>query len=201
MAALPFAKILSLTVKTVAKPFSKILKAIHILPSLQLILTLKPGDRQAEPDAQQVLCDACWPRYGSSRACFSSMCALMSLAATHWIAVRARRLTLGSTRRDVTPLDNAAALEYGAEFVGEFFIYGYAAARTDCIRIRIHPIPTVLRLHCCLQSTTQARRSQQSMKPSNSSACSSSKTTLRAQTLALPSCSDISKRRPWCSRG
>jgi hypothetical protein len=42
---------------------------------------------------------------------------------THWLAVRLRRFTSGSARRDVTPLDEAGAIDYGSEFLGEALIY------------------------------------------------------------------------------
>eukprot|EP00730_Choanoeca_flexa_P013113 TRINITY_DN4976_c0_g1_i2.p1 TRINITY_DN4976_c0_g1~~TRINITY_DN4976_c0_g1_i2.p1 ORF type:complete len:175 (+),score=31.26 TRINITY_DN4976_c0_g1_i2:75-599(+) len=93
MTALPIAKILSLTVRTVAKPISKILK----------------------DQAKQ-------------HATFRQAFLVPVGQLTHGIAVRIRRLTIGSSRRDVVPLDEAGATEYGAEFLGEAFIYSVATA-------------------------------------------------------------------------
>eukprot|EP00045_Choanoeca_perplexa_P000361 m.13918 g.13918 ORF g.13918 m.13918 type:complete len:170 (-) comp10244_c0_seq1:35-544(-) len=91
MTALPLAKILSLTVRTISKPISKILK----------------------DQAKQ-------------HATFRTSFLVPVGQLTHGVAVRIRRLTMGSSRKDVVPLDEIGASEYGAEFLGEAFIYTVA---------------------------------------------------------------------------
>ncbi|EGD80983.1 hypothetical protein PTSG_01565 [Salpingoeca rosetta] len=91
MSALPIMKIMSLTIKTVAKPISKLLKQQAMTHE-----TLR--QRVVVPVGQ----------------------------ATHWISVRLQRLTMNSSRRDVKPLSEDLAVTYGAEFIGEFFIFSVA---------------------------------------------------------------------------
>ncbi|EDQ91948.1 uncharacterized protein MONBRDRAFT_23251 [Monosiga brevicollis MX1] len=93
MAALPLGKILALTVRTLSKPVSKLLK----------------------DQAKQ-------------HGVFRNRFLIPVGQVTHWVGVRLRRLTLGSSRKEVTPLDAAGATEYGAEFLGEAFIYSVATA-------------------------------------------------------------------------